>query len=130
MKKQGYPEVNNYKETKRYCQTLDLVNDPEKIAEYKKYHQSEHIWDIVPEGLRSIGIIDMEIYILGTRLFMIVETPMDFNWDEAFGKLAQMPGQDEWEAFVGAFQKAPEGASSTEKWQMMEQMFKLSEIKK
>ena len=55
---------------------------------------------------------------------MIVETPIDFDWDEAFGKLAQMPGQDEWEAFVGAFQKAPEGASSTEKWQMMEQMYR------
>ena len=72
----------------------------------------------------------MEIYILGTRLFMIVEAPVDFNWDEAFGKLAKMPGQSDWEAFVGEFQKAPEGASSTEKWQMMEQIFKLSEIKK
>ena len=60
----------------------------------------------------------------------VKNTPMDFNWDEAFGKLAQMPGQDEWEAFVGEFQKAPEGASSTEKWQMMEQIFKLTEIKK
>lgn len=130
MRKNGYLETNNHKETKRYCQTLDLVNDPEKIALYKKYHTTEDIWDIVPQGLRSIGIIDMEIYILGTRLFMIVETPVDFNWDEAFAKLAQMPGQDEWEAFVGEFQKAPEGASSTEKWQMMEQMFKLSEIKK
>ncbi|MBP3354233.1 MAG: L-rhamnose mutarotase [Bacteroidales bacterium] len=130
MEKIGYIENNENRVTKRYCQTLDLVNDPEKIALYKKYHQAENIWDIVPQGLRSIGIYDMEIYILGTRLFMIVEAPVDFNWDEAFGKLAQMPGQSDWEAFVGEFQKAPEGASSTEKWQMMEQMFKLSEIKK
>ena len=50
MEKQGYIQINEHKQTKRYCQTLDLVNDPEKIAEYKKYHQSEHIWDIVPEG--------------------------------------------------------------------------------
>ena len=77
MNKQGYVEINEHKQTKRYCQTLDLVADAEKIAEYRKYHQSEHIWDIVPEGLRSIGIYDMEIYILGTRLFMIVETPID-----------------------------------------------------
>ena len=67
MEKIGYIENNENRVTKRYCQTLDLVNDPEKIALYKKYHQAENIWDIVPQGLRSIGIYDMEIYILGTR---------------------------------------------------------------
>ena len=115
---------------KRYCQTLDLKDNPELIAEYRRRHSRGEAWQEIIDGIKEVGILEMDIFIIGTRLFMIVETPVDFNWDEAFGKLAKMPGQSDWEAFVGEFQKAPEGASSTEKWQMMEQIFKLSEIKK
>lgn len=123
--KTGYIEKYQAGEVKRYCQTLDLVNDPEKIALYRKWHEARNIWKEIPEGLRSIGVLDMEIYISDNRLFMIVETPADFDWDKAFAKLAGMPRQGEWEAFVGEFQKAQQGAKSDEKWQLMERMFKL-----
>lgn len=56
----------------------------------------------------------MEIYILGTKLFMIVETPLDFDWDEAMAKLATLPRQQEWEDYMSVFQKAAPGASSAE----------------
>ena len=67
----------------------------------------------------------MEIYILGTRLFMIVETPLDFDWDTAMARLATLPRQEEWEAFVASFQRCAEGATSDQKWQLMERMFYL-----
>ena len=69
--------------------------------------------------------LNMEIYRLGTRLFMIVETPDDFDWDASFARLATMDKQAEWEDFVAKYQKAVPGSSSSEKWQLMECMFKL-----
>ena len=110
---------------KRYCQTLDLKNDPELIKTYTYWHNKEHIWPEIPKGIREAGILNMEIYLLGNRLFMIVETPVDFNCDEAFGRLAKMEKQAEWEAFVDKFQQSEAGAASSEKWQRMEQIFQL-----
>ncbi len=37
---------------------------------------------------------------------MIVETPLDFDWDEAMAKLATLPRQQEWEDYMSVFQKA------------------------
>ena len=108
---------------KRFCQTLDLKDDPELIEQYCYWHR--HIWKAIPLGIRAVGILDMEIYRLGTRLFMIVETPDDFNWDEAFARLATMDRKAEWEEFVGRFQRCAPDASSADKWQLMEQVFKL-----
>ena len=67
----------------------------------------------------------MEIYILANRLVMIVETPQDFDWDSAMKKLASLPRQAEWEAYVSQFQQCSAEATSDEKWQMMERMFHL-----
>lgn len=73
MKRYGYP-------VKRYCQTMDLKDDPELIAKYRECHSKEKSWREIREGIRSVGILEMEIYICGNRLFMIVETPIDFDW--------------------------------------------------
>ena len=71
--KNGYPVQQYTGPVKRYCQTLDLRDNPELIAEYRRRHSKEHIWKEVMEGIRQVGILEMEIYLLGTRLFMIVE---------------------------------------------------------
>ena len=112
---------------KRYCQTMDLKEDPELIKEYCYWHSAEHIWPEIPQGIRAVGIRNMEIYRLGTRLFMIVETDDDFDWDASFARLATLDKQAEWEDFVARFQKIEPGSSSAEKWQLMEQIFKLPE---
>lgn len=113
--------------TKRYCQTLELKDDSELIAEYRKAHSPACFWPEIGEGIKSVGILGMDIFISGNRLFMIVETKVDFNWDEAFARLATLPRQAEWEAFVGRFQVAADGAKSDEKWHLMDLMFRLPE---
>lgn len=55
-------------------------NNPDLIAMYKKCHSQTEAWPEIREGIRSVGILEMEIYIAGSRLFMIVETPLDFDW--------------------------------------------------
>ena len=112
---------------KRYCQTMDLRNEPELIKEYRRRHSEGEAWQEIIDGIRQVGILEMEIYILGSRLFMIVETPLDFDWDTAMARLATLPRQQEWEDYMALFQQCREGATSDEKWQMMERMFHLYE---
>lgn len=123
----GY-RVKEYRQpVKRYCQTLELRDNPELIKEYRRRHSREHVWREILDGIRQVGILEMELYILGTRLFMIVETPLDFDWETAMARLATMPRQAEWEDYMAEFQLVKQGLSSAEKWQLMERMFYLYE---
>ena len=123
----GYLQKQFGQKTKRYVQFLELTNNPELIKEYRKWHSEEHHWKEIRDGIRAVGILEMEIYILGNKLVMIVDTPVDFDWDSAFARLATMPRQAEWETFVAAFQGCAANAKSDEKWQMAERMFYLYE---
>ena len=126
-KKQGYRVKQYDGPVKRYCQTLSLKDNAELIAEYRKRRAEGEVWPETLAAIREVGILEMEIYILGTRLFMIVETPLDFEWDTAMARMATLPKQDEWEAYMSVFQQADAGASSAEKWQLMDRMFHLYE---
>lgn len=121
----GYTARFHGVRVKRYCQTLDLRDNPELIAEYRKRHSREAVWQEILDGIREVGILEMEIYIVGTRLFMIVETLPDFDWDSAMARLDTLPRQKEWEEYMSVFQQAEAGMSSAEKWRPMERMFHL-----
>ena len=127
MKTEGYKVQEYHVPVKRYCQTMDLKDDPELIAEYIKRHSESEAWPEIRAGIREVGILEMEIYILGNRLFMIVETPLDFDWDTAMKRLATLPRQAEWENYMAMFQVCKEGSTSDEKWNMMQRMFYLYE---
>jgi L-rhamnose mutarotase len=120
-----YQERSKLHEFKRFCKTLELRNDPELIAAYKKVHARESLWPEIMQGIREVGIIDMEIYLGGTRLFMIMDTVPDFDHDRAMAELAAKPRQKEWEAYVSRFQRTSEDATADEKWQVIERIFKL-----
>lgn len=124
-KRQGYKVREYHGPVKRYCQMLSLKDDPALIAEYRKRHSENEVWQETLAAIRAVGILEMEIYILGTNLFMIVETPLDFDWDTAMARMATQPRQAEWEAYMSVFQQAEPGASSAEKWQLMDRMFHL-----
>ena len=121
----GYQARTHHKPVKRYCQTLDLRDDPALIAEYRRLHSEQGVWREILDGIRSVGILEMEIYLLGTRLFMIVETAPDFDWTSSMARLATLPRQAEWEELTGRYQQALPGASSAEKWKLMERIFHL-----
>lgn len=122
-KNTGYLQPTYPMPTKRCCQMLDLKNDPALIAEYKKRHSPGYYWKEIGEGIRAVGILNMEIYLLDNHLFMIVDTPVDFDWKSAFDKLATLPRQAEWERYMANFQEADPNATSDEKWKLMELMF-------
>ena len=108
---------------KRYCQTLELRDDPEMIDKYCEAHA--HVWPEIQAGIREVGILDMQIYRLGTRLFMIMDTVDDFDFVTDNARRATRPRQGEWEADVAQFQGCDPTAPSTDKWRLMEKIFEL-----
>jgi L-rhamnose mutarotase len=119
----GHIQKQHIGSIKRFVQTLTLNSDEEARREYIKWHSPEHNWKEIRNGIREVGIIEMEIYILGNTLVMIVDTPEDFDWGKAMARLATLPRQAEWEAFVSQFQGCNANATSDEKWQMMQRIF-------
>ena len=106
---------------RRYCLTLDLKDDPKLIAEYKRYHQK--IWPEITRSIKEAGIEDMEIYVRGTRMFMIMEVNETFSF-EAKKKADELnPKVQEWEALMWRFQQSLPEAAPGEKWLLMERIF-------
>jgi L-rhamnose mutarotase len=124
-KKTGYQVKEYHQPVKRYCRTLDLKNDAEIIARYRDAHSKSKAWPEIIRGIREVGILEMEMYIHENKVFMIVETPLDFDWDSAMNRLARLPRQQEWEDYVAALQGCDQGMTSTDKWHLMDRMFYL-----
>lgn len=119
----GYQVKQHSVPVKRYCRTMELKPDDALIREYVHRHSEAESWPEIRQGIRSVGILEMEIYLLGNKLFMIVETPVDFDWDSAMARLATLPRQQEWEDFMAIFQQCNEGDTADEKWKMMDRIF-------
>ena len=108
---------------RRFCLTLDHKEDPQLISDYKRYH--EQVWPEIIESIKQSGILDMEIYLLGTRLFMIMEVTESFSFEAKGVADRQNPKVQEWENLMWKFQKALPGSSPGEKWIRMDRIFKL-----
>lgn len=127
MSLHAYPIKQHQSATKRFVQMLDLHDDPEMIAAYRHYHSREGIWPEILQGIKDSGVLEMDIFLLGTHLVMLVTLAEEDDWDAVMQRMASQPRQAEWEAFVAQWQRASAGASSDEKWQMMERIFHLYE---
>ncbi len=108
---------------KRFTLALDLVDDPALITEYEKYH--EKISDEISKSITDSGIIDMEIYRIGNRLFMIMETEDDFSFEKKAKMDANNPKVQAWENLMWKYQQALPMAKSGEKWLLMKKIFNL-----
>lgn len=108
---------------RRFCFTLDLKNDPQLIAEYKRHH--EQVWPEIVQSIKDSGILDMEIYLLGTRMFMIMEVSEDFSLEAKAETDRRNPKVQEWENLMWRFQEALPQANPGEKWMRMDRIFKL-----
>jgi L-rhamnose mutarotase len=109
---------------KRYGRTLNLKNDPEIIARYVEHHRA--VWPEVEAGLRGIGIERMLIWLLGRRLFMLMETVDGFSPDEDFARYMQGdPRIAEWQSLMESMQEPVPEAAPGEWWADMELVYAL-----
>ncbi len=117
------------KSYRRYCKVLTLKNDPELIKKYKEVHSIGKTWPEITQGMKEVGILDMEIYIHNTTLFMIMDTIPEFDHEKAMTELALKPRQSEWEKYVSQFQNTGKDASADEKWTLMERIYEMDQQK-
>jgi L-rhamnose mutarotase len=121
----GYLKTTTCSSFKRYCKVLKLQENKALIEKYKEVHQPGKVWPEITRGIREAGILDMEIYIHGNSVFMIMDTVPDFDHDKAMKELALKPMQKEWEEYVSQFQQAGDKSATPEKWEITERIFEL-----
>lgn len=108
----------------RYCFALDLKKDDQLIREYENYHA--HVWPEIIDSIKESGILNLEIYRVSNRLFMIMETSEDFSFDKKNAMDAANPKVQEWESLMWKYQQALPVAQPGEKWLLMNRIFELN----
>jgi len=106
---------------------VDLNGPASTIETSTAYHRQ--VWPEVLDSLRKSGIQRMDIYLLGRRLVMILETD-DPDFRRCFAAhVASSPRVAEWEALMRSLQTPPPGAPPGEWWTRMEPVFSLERAK-
>ena len=108
---------------KRYCYALDLVDDKQLIKEYIDYHNK--VWPEIQKSILDSGILLMEIYCVGNRLFMITDVNEDFSLDKRASNDSSNRKVQEWEDLMWKYQQKLPFAKKGEKWVLMDQIYKL-----
>jgi L-rhamnose mutarotase len=108
---------------KKYCLAVDLVDDEKLIAEYEAWHQK--VPAEIQKSIRDSGITNMEIYRIGNRMFMIMETTDDFSFDAKAAADLANPKVQEWEKMMWKFQASLPFSKPGEKWVLMKKIFQL-----
>jgi len=109
----------------RHCLTLDLKNDETAISEYRRYHVK--IWPEVRDSLIEAGVVDMEIYLTGTRLFMILDVNDGFSLSAKAAADAVNVKVQEWETTMHGFQKRLPESGPENWWVVMDRIFNLGD---
>lgn len=109
--------------TKRYCLAVDLKDDKQLIAEYEAYHQK--VWPEIEKSIKDAGILEMEIYRTGNRLFMIMEVNSTFSFEKKGAADAANPVVQQWEELMWKYQQALPGSRPGEKWILMDKIFSI-----
>jgi len=103
--------------------SVDLKDDAALIAKYREHHR--RVWPEVLTSLQRAGILAMDIYLLGRRLVMVLETDgQDFRRCLA-SHVVSHPRVAEWEALMKSMQEPPPGAPLGDWWTQMEPVFAL-----
>lgn len=110
----------------RYVFTVNVKDDPAIVQTYCEYHRD--VWPEVLASLRGAGVEQMDIYLLGRRLVMVVETRGGVDYRAAFERHASSSGRViEWERLMKSLQERPAEARPGEWWALMEPVFHLDE---
>ncbi|PHN06310.1 L-rhamnose mutarotase [Flavilitoribacter nigricans] len=111
----------------KHCLALDLKDDPELIERYKSYHAPGGVWPEITQSIRDAGILNMEIYLTGNRMFMIMEVDETYDPKQKAAMDVGNPKVQEWEELMWTFQQALPWAKPGEKWIEMDRIFSLSD---
>ena len=111
--------------TKRFCYSCDLKDDSALIEEYKQHHAKGNAWPEITKSIKDSGIVDMQIFLTGNRMFMIMEVDETFDPEKKAKMDAENPKVQEWENLMWGYQQELPWARKGEKWIPLEKIFKL-----
>jgi L-rhamnose mutarotase len=111
---------------RRYCLALDLKDDPALIAEYEQLHRN--VWPENEKNILDSGVMNLEIYRVSNRMFMILEVDESFTFERKAAMDAANPKVQEWEALMWKFQQALPGSKPGEKWLLMDSIYQLTRV--
>lgn len=107
----------------RFCRTLELRADPQLIAEYIEHHRYGR--PEIHASIRAAGVIDMQIYHLDGKLFMIMDTTDDFTLERKAELDAGNPDVQQWEALMAKYQNVATDSDPGSRWRTMDRIFSL-----
>lgn len=110
-------------ETKKYYLCCDLKDDGKLISEYREYHK--RVWPEIITSIKDSGIVNMEIYNKGNRLFMVMEVNDTFSFERKAEMDSNNPKVQEWETLMWNYQQKVPMAKEGEKWLLLDEIFKL-----
>ncbi|WP_263365806.1 L-rhamnose mutarotase [Edaphobacter bradus] len=105
--------------------TVDLKDDATAISEYKRYHRN--VWPEIKKSLYDVGVVDMEIYLLNTRMFMILDVDDSFSFSAKAAADAANTKVQEWEDIMGGFAQPLPQSTPEQRWVLMQKVFHLTE---
>ena len=106
----------------KYCLACDLKDNESLIRSYDEYHKN--VWPEIKESLQQAGILEMEIYRTGNRLFMIIQVETNFSFERKAALDLANPIVQKWETLMSEFQKQIPWAKPDVKWLLMDRVFK------
>jgi L-rhamnose mutarotase len=108
----------------RHVLTLKLKDEPGIVESYTRHHM--RLWPEVRSSLIEAGIEQMDIYLLGCRLVMVVEMRDGVDYKTAFEAHASSgEAVAEWERLMQSLQERLPEARPGEWWALMEPVFHL-----
>lgn len=112
----------------RRCFAVDLVDEPDSIARYRAWHRPGGPPEAVTAAIRADGVTDLQIWMIGDRMFMILEQDSALAVDGATkaARDAANPDVRAWDALMRTFQRPLPFAPDTS-WVEMERIYTLNE---
>lgn len=110
----------------RFVLTVNLKDEPGIVETYRGHHRE--VWPEVQASFKRAGVEQMDIYLLGRRLVMVVEMRDGLDYRTAFNAhAASNPRVVEWERVMKSLQEPSAEARAGEWWAAMEPVFHLNQ---
>lgn len=121
------PSATTAEPLRRFCFALDLRDDPELIERYKWWHRPGGPPEAVTRSLLAADIRELEIWLCGSRLLMVLEAGPSYDPAVKAARDAQDPDVLAWEQLMWEFQQPLPGAACGQKWLAAQRIYALSE---
>ena len=112
--------------TTRRCFAVDLHDDPDQIARYRAWHRAGGPPTAVTAAIQTDDVHELEIWLVGDRMFMILEQGDGYDAKAKAARDAANPDVQAWDALMRTFQK-PLPFAPERTWVELERIYALSE---